>query len=100
MGINNIVDNNNYYNWVMSQDFIFSLMYSPSVDPSINIEEQIVQIDTKRLVWANDKKTFYYIWGWPGPDFNTYTIQTYGYGWALTKDEIINAWKAKEEEKQ
>lgn len=93
MGTNNIIDNNNYYNWVMSQDFIFSLMYSPSVDPTINIEEQIVQIDTKRLVWANDKKTFYYIWGWPGPDFNTYTIQTYGHGWALTKNEIINAWK-------
>ena len=44
-------------------------------------------------MWASDKKTFYYIWGWPGPDFNTYTAKTYGRGWAFTKDEIINTNK-------
>lgn len=90
--MDNIV-NDDYYNWVMSQDFIFSLLYSPSIIPNMNIESQIVQIDTKKLEWASDKKTFFYIWGSPGADFNTYTAETYGYGWAFRKEELINAWK-------
>ena len=89
----NNINDNNCYNLVMSQNFIFSLMYGPHLVPSIDLEDQIIQINTKDLVWASDKKTFYYIWGWPGPDFNTYTAKTYGHGWAFTKDEIINAHK-------
>lgn len=61
--------------------------------PNIELEDQIIQINTKDLVWSSDKKTFYYIWSWPGPDFNTYTTENYGYGWAFTKGEIINAHK-------
>ena len=89
----NNINDNNCYNLVMSQNFIFSLMYGPYLVQNMELEDQIIQIDTKDLVWASDKKTFYYIWGGPGPDFNTYTAKTYGHGWAFTKDEIINAHK-------
>ena len=89
----NNINDNNCYNLVMSQNFIFSLMYGPHLVQNMELEDQIIQINTKDLVWASDKKTFYYIWGWPGPDFNTYTAKTYGYGWAFTKDEIINTYK-------
>jgi hypothetical protein len=30
----------------------------------------------------------YYIWGWPGPDFNIYEPKQYGKTWALTKEEL------------
>lgn len=32
----------------------------------------------------------YYVWGWPGPDANTYHIDDYGKTWALTKEELVN----------
>ena len=72
----NNINDNNCYNLVMSQNFIFSLMYGPRLVQNMELEDQIIQINTKDLVWASDKKTFYYIWGWPGPDFNTYTAKT------------------------
>ena len=79
--------------WSCLKILFFSLMYGPHLVQNMELEDQIIQIDTKDLVWASDKKIFYYIWGWPGPDFNTYTTENYGYGWAFTKDEIINAHK-------
>lgn len=35
-----------------------------------------------------DGKGLYYVWGWPGPDFNRYFLSDYGKTWALTKEEI------------
>ena len=82
---------NDLYNKVMSHEKIFSLMYSPYKTDS-PVENQILDIETSELRWSEDRKTFFYIWGWPGPDYNTYTAQTYGKGWAFTKEEIIAAW--------
>ena len=31
-----------------------------------------------------------YVWGWPGPDFNTYYLKDYGKTWAFTKEDFIN----------
>lgn len=77
---------------VMKHDSIYSLMYSPYKLDSCPLEEQIVKIETSRLKWYKDEEGFIYIWGWPGPDFNSYTHETYGKGWAYTKKEIIDAW--------
>lgn len=79
------------YDEVMSHDKIYSLLYSPqrTNDP---IESQIIDIKTSELDWEKDYQGFVYIWGWPGPDYNRYTMQTYGKGWAFTKEEILRAW--------
>lgn len=77
---------------VMKHDFIYSLMYSPYKLDSEPLEEQIVEIKTYKLEWYSDNEGFIYTWGWPGPDFNSYTRDTYGKGWAYTKEEIIKEW--------
>lgn len=77
---------------VLQHKSFFSLMYSPVRVPHLSIEEQIVEIETSKLKWYLNNEGFIYIWGWPGPDFNSYTRDTYGKGWAYTKEEIINAW--------
>ena len=77
---------------VMKHDFIYSLMYSSYKIDSCPLEEQIVKIETSKLKWYKDDEGFIYIWGWPGPDANSYKRSTYGKGWAYTKEEIIDAW--------
>ena len=80
------------YYLVNQYEKIYSLLYSPqrTADP---IEKQIIDIKVQELQWSKDYKSFYYIWGWPGPDYNHYTLATYGKGWAFTKEEIIAAWR-------
>ena len=77
---------------VLQHKSFFSLMYSPVRAPHLSIEEQIVEIETSKLEWYLNNEGFTYTWGWPGPDFNSYTRDTYGKGWAYTKEEIIDAW--------
>lgn len=79
------------YNIVKEHDKIYSLLYSPTRIPG-NLKEQIIEIDTNKLNWSKDHQIFYYIWGYPGPDLNRYTIETYGKGWAFTREEIFEAW--------
>ena len=83
----------NFKGMVMSHDYIYSLMYSPQKVNFRTLEEQIIKIDTSRLDWYGDGTGFYYIWGWPGPDANEYNLDTYGRGWAFTKEEIIKSWE-------
>lgn len=78
------------YDLVMSHNVIYSLMYAPQVVEWRSREDQIIEIATKDLKWSRDKATFYFIWGWPGPDFNTYEMKDYGKSWAFTKDEVMN----------
>ena len=78
---------------VMSHDVIYSLMYSPTKASGESLDDQIIEIKTSQLRWSRDGKEFIYVWGYPGPDYNIYTLQTYGRGWAFTKNEIIEAWK-------
>lgn len=77
---------------VLQHKNIFSLMYSPIRASHLSIEEQIVEIQTSKLKWYLNSEGFVYVWGWPGPDSNLYTRETYGKGWAYTKEEIIKAW--------
>lgn len=90
-------DNNYLYELVMRYDRIYSLMYSPTRIGDRSLSDQIIDIRTVDLCWYNDKTGFWYRWGWPGPDVNLYTAETYGKGWALTKEEIFRAWGESEE---
>lgn len=83
---------NDFYNSVMSHDVIYSLLFSPSRTQEDPIENQIIDIETSALQWAKNYESFFYVWGYPGPDYNHYTKRTYGKGWAFTKEEIMNAW--------
>ena len=86
---------NFFYKAVMSHDIIYSLSYVPipkNWNVLENLEDNIIEIQTKKLEWSKDKNTFIYIWGWPGPDYNIYTIDNYGKYWAFTKEEIMEAW--------
>lgn len=77
---------------VLQHKSIFSLMYSPVRVNHLSLEEQIVEIEISELKWYLSNEGFVYVWGWPGPDSNSYTRETYGKGWAYTKEEIIKAW--------
>lgn len=77
---------------VLQHQTIFSLMYSPVRANHLSLEEQIVKIKVSELKWYLNNEGFVYVWGWPGPDSNSYTRKTYGKGWAYTKEEIIKAW--------
>ena len=75
---------------------IYSLMYSPTRASFHTLGYQIIKIEVKDLKFAKDDSCFYYVWGWPGPDFNRYDMLTYGKGWALTREEIFEAWGERE----
>ena len=77
---------------VLQHKNIFSLMYSPFRASHLSIEEQIIKIKTFELKWYLNNEGFVYVRSWSGPDFSSYTRETYGKGWAYTKKEIIEAW--------
>ena len=78
---------------VLSHEKIYSLLYSPSRIDNTPISEQLFEVKTEDLDWSLDHNSFIYIWGWPGPDYNLYTIKTYGKGWAFSEEEILRAWE-------
>ena len=56
-------------------------------------EEQIIEIKTQKLEWPVAPEVaseeFLFVWGWPGPDYNTYLRKDYGQTWAYTKEELL-----------
>lgn len=36
--------------------------------------------------------SLWYVWGYPGPDYNRYKVEDYGKTWALTKEELLGQW--------
>ena len=87
----------NFYIEVMKHDYIYSLLYSPNRIHD-SLDKQIITINTDCLDCFKDQTGFFYVWGWPGPDYNEYTADTYGKGWAFTKEEIYKAWGEKSSE--
>lgn len=81
-----------YYK-VIRHDKIYSLLYSPIRIKEESLEDQIIEIPLTELEWAKDYKSFVYVWGWPGPDYNKYDASTYGKGWGFTKQKIIDSWR-------
>ena len=88
------MDNKNFYDWVMSHEKIYSLLYSPSRIDNTPISEQLFEVKTKDLDWNLDHNSFVYVWGYPGPDYNLYTIETYGKGWAFLKKRFLGLGKS------
>ena len=69
-------------------DHIYATMYGLSI-----IEDRIIEIKTKEIWkfvfdWNSQGPAFIYLWGWPGPDGNTYLIDDYGKTWAFTEKEL------------
>lgn len=80
------------YDLVMKNEYIYGLMYGCR-NKNSDIEDDIVRINTAELEWSKDKTKFYFVWGWPGPDFNTYTREDYLRTWALSKQALIHFWE-------
>lgn len=80
------------YETVNKHEVIYSLMYGATHVDWRTTEDQIITIRTEELKWSEDKKEFYYIWGWPGPDYNTYAAENYGKAWAFSKEELVEFW--------
>ena len=58
-------------------------------------KDKILAIATKDIDgyvedWYGKGPALIYIWGWPGPDGNTYLFSDYGRTWAFTKEEMEN----------
>lgn len=47
----------------------------------------IIKINIDRAVTITPN-IIYFIWGMPGPDYNTYYFSDYGKTWAFTKEEL------------
>lgn len=83
---------NEFYDEIMSHDKIYSLLFSPERS-SAPIEDQIVELKTSRLEWWDKEKgDFIYTWGCIFGEYNRYSRDTYGKGWAFSKEEILEAW--------
>lgn len=80
------------YETVNNHEVIYSLMYGETHVNWKTTEDQIITIKTEELEWSESKKQFIYVWGWPGPDFNLYTLENYGKAWAFSKEELVEFW--------
>ena len=80
------------YETVNNHEVIYSLMYGETHVNWRTTEDQIITIKTEELEWSESKKQFIYVWGWPGPDFNLYTLENYGKAWAFSKEELVEFW--------
>ena len=87
----------NLYDKITSHESIWSLMYT-NYASFMPLEKQIIEIKIKELRWSKDKTVAYFVWGWPGPDFNLYEEDNYGITWAFTRKELIDYWKEKDKE--
>ena len=57
------------------------------------LEDNVVDIGVIDRWIIDDGSGFVYIWGAPGPDYNTYRFIDYGRTWAFTTDDFINKLK-------
>ena len=70
--------------------YIYAYMYCSSHQGM----GDIIQIPKEDLKFFDSKKLrkyspyLIYVWGWPGPDYNTYYFQDYGKTWAFSKEEL------------
>ncbi len=74
---------------------IYAYMYCSSHQGDGNI----IQISKKELSFHNSENSrkyspyLIYVWGGPGPDYNTYYFQDYGKTWAFSKEELVSNMK-------
>lgn len=51
------------------------------------------KIEKEKLTLSKDKEFFWFRFGYPGPDYNDYYFDDYGYTWAFTKEELDGEYK-------
>lgn len=84
---------------LQTADNIYAYMYGrPYILTSRNNfyePDKIIKIPISDLLIT--EKSIYYIWGYPGPDYNMYLFSDYGATWAFTEEEIkpvtLEEWK-------
>jgi hypothetical protein len=65
---------------------IYGYMYGKKFDDK-NLNK-IIEIDKESLDIGRNKDRFFYVWGYPGPDYNVYLFKDYGKTWAFSREEI------------
>ena len=70
---------------IKKHDKIYAFMYGFRED---NLDH-IIDIDVKDLHFSTTNRSMIYIWGGPGPEYNTYFFKDYGETWAYTKEELV-----------
>ena len=73
---------------LIQADHIYATMYGLHKS-----KDRAIKIETKKiwkfvLDWYGKGPALIYLWGWPGPDGNTYLIDEYGETWAFTEEEL------------
>lgn len=78
-----------WFNDDKSQPYIYGYMYGHKYINTSNGKEldRIIKIEKEKLQdTGND--SFYYRWGWPGPDINIYNWKDYGITWSFNKEDL------------
>ena len=70
---------------IKKHDKIYAFMYGYR-EENLN---HIIDIDIKDLIFPSTGRYMIYIWGGPGPEYNTYLFKDYGKTWAYTKEELM-----------
>lgn len=69
---------------------IYGYMYGhPFISTSDGmVKDKIIKIKKSDLIISSKRQTLFYVWGYPGPDYNAYKFSDYGKTWAFTREEI------------
>lgn len=73
----------------MESNEIRRKFYSPSTKfygrmyGTTSPNDEIVEIDKRKIKFTLNGDAFYFVWGWPGPDWNLYRFIDYGITWAF-----------------
>lgn len=53
-----------------------------------DVGEKILAMNVNLNDLSKTEECFFYIWGYPGPDFNTYEFSDYGKTWAFNIEDF------------
>ena len=78
---------------IKKHEYIWGFMYG---HPTMNTSEgekpdKLVKIEVSKLDFDEQGQCFYFVWGWPGPDYNRYKIEDYGVTWCFEPEEMPKA---------
>lgn len=54
------------------------------------VKDRVIKLDIKsdRLELNEEKEVIYFVWGWPGPDYNIYRFADYSKTWSFDEGEL------------
>ena len=72
--------------------FMFGRPFLHSVTPQGGFwkRDKVIKISKESLKLSKNEDAFFYIWGWPGPDYNKYCFDDYGKTWVFADKELID----------